>query len=140
MHSHLAQSYPDEGCGILIARPSTTAPIHIHRAIATRNSETVRGEDRYSIDPLDYRSIEAELDRGNDGSRIAAFFHSHPDAPARPSAVDLEMAQGLFDVTRAFYVYAIVRVNQGVPVETRFWRLNVDASQFTELSAQTLAE
>lgn len=101
-------------------------------AAATRNSETHRGEDRFSIHPLDFLAIERELDAAKDGTRIVGFFHSHPDSAARPSSIDVEMAQGLFDVTQAYYVYAITRVDAGRPGETTYWRLARDGSKFVE--------
>ena len=137
MRSHLAPAYPFEGCGVLIGTASATSRVDIFEAIGTRNSELTRGEDRYSIHPSDYAAIERDLLAGKDGARIVGFFHSHPDAPAWPSAVDLEMAQGLFDVTREFYVYAIVSVSGGVAHNAAFWRLVPDASRFVELRATT---
>jgi proteasome lid subunit RPN8/RPN11 len=135
MRSHLANAYPLEGCGVLIGRCSDPQHIDIHRAIGTRNSERNRGEDRYSIDPFDYRAIEHRLRTANDGTRIVGFFHSHPDAPARPSSVDLEMAQGLFEVTREYSVYAIVSVSGGSALNATFWQLASDVSHFIEMNA-----
>lgn len=129
----LVRVYPLEGCGILIGLEGPDGSLRVLRATATRNTETTRGADRYSIDPRDYLAIEEDLKRLADGSRVIGFFHSHPDAPARPSRVDLESAQGLFDVTRTFYVYAIAEVRLGRVADVTVWRLAGDLSGFEKL-------
>ena len=104
-------------------------------AIGTRNAESVRAGDRFVIHPFDLRAVEQDLRAANDGSRTVGYFHSHPDAPARPSATDLEMAKGLFEVAREFFVYAIARVSAESVHEMTLWRLAGDSSQFIELKA-----
>ena len=83
--------------------------------------------DRYELDPLAYMKIEARLQRG---CAVVGFFHSHPDGPPQPSHIDLEMARGLFEVAREFYIYAIQSVSANGPGELACWRLNPMLSGF----------
>ena len=96
-----------------------------------------RSGDRFEIEPLAYGRLERELaDAGaGNGPRIVGFFHSHPGAPARPSSIDLEMALGLFEVAREYYVYAIQSVTAHGAGEPTYWRLQAQRSDFEELYA-----
>jgi len=138
IRAHLIHAYPNEGCGVLIGSTADDR-IEISRAAGARNAEMKRGADRFEIEPRDLMAIERELDARRDGSQVVGFFHSHPDAPARPSVTDLEMARGLFDVTRAFYVYAIARVSAGGFEEISYWRLAEELGGFVELNAAASA-
>ncbi len=131
----LLSAYPLEGCGVLVGKESAEGILEISSAVKVRNSETIRGADRYAIDPRDYLAIETDLAKRRDGTRIVGFFHGHPDAPARPSRVDLEMAQGLFDVARTFFVYAIASVDSNQVHAIRFWKLTQNLNEFVEMKA-----
>ena len=130
IRNHLINSYPLEGCGVLLGPDNATESIQVSRAIGTRNADTIRGHDRFTIDPRDLIKIERELK----GERVVGFFHSHPDAPSIPSATDLDAAQGLFDVARTFYVYAIASVTRDKIAEMRFWRLTDNLERFEEIA------
>ena len=135
LQAHLLRSYPNEGCGVFIGKKLEEASIEILRAAGTRNAEKIRGHDRFSIEPLDYLKIERELDDATERLMIVGFFHSHPDALAIPSATDLDMAQGLFDVTQEYHVYAITSVFNHVVRDTTYWRLSENATHFEALNA-----
>lgn len=135
LQKHLLAAYPHEGCGVLIGRNSDKATLDVTRAAGTRNAEKIRGHDRFSIEPLDYLHIERDMDKARTGLKIVGFFHSHPDAPATPSATDLEMAQGLFDVTQEHFVYSITSIHGASIGNTSYWRLNADATKFEALNA-----
>ena len=132
IYDHLAAAYPLEGCGVLVGIKEQNAA-QIIRAVGTRNADIQRATDKFTIEPLDLLGIERRLGAEWKGFRIVGFFHSHPDAPAQPSVTDLEMAQGLFEVTQEFYIYAIVSIDAGIPQEARYWQLSEDALKFREL-------
>jgi proteasome lid subunit RPN8/RPN11 len=125
------RSYPHECCGVLIARAGN--PWEILQAVALANINKERATDRFEIDPLAYQKVEHECKAA--GSEIAGFFHSHPNGLPRPSPTDLEMARGLFEVTRKYYIYAIQVFNPSAPEQNSLtcWRLNDDASTFIPL-------
>ena len=124
--AHLVAAYPHEGCGALIGTLGDRA--RIERAVGLPNRQAPSTDDRFEIDPLSYGALEAQL-RGTP-QRIIGFFHSHPDGVALPSSIDLEMAQGLFDVAREYFVYAIQVIGADGPGELTFWRLREDRGAF----------
>jgi len=81
--AHARESAPEECCGLLVGTRARVA-----RAIPTRNLRASR--DRYLVDPAEHfaarRAARAE------GLAVVGAYHSHPDGPLRPSAVDLAEA------------------------------------------------
>jgi proteasome lid subunit RPN8/RPN11 len=75
------------------------------------------------VRPSDYKQAEAEAARLK--GELLGFYHSHPDAPARPSQYDLDHAW-------PFFWYVIVSIQQGQPEKMTVWRLADDRSQFHE--------
>lgn len=115
---HAREAYPDECCGALIAREG-----HIVRAVRLPNTTSAGARRRFRIGPSDYRFAEEQAREMN--GTLAGFYHSHPDAPARPSQHDLEHAWPNL-------IYTITAVNGGAPVETTAWRLRDDRSGFDQ--------
>ena len=54
---------------------------------------------------------------------LIGWYHSHPDAPARPSEFDREHAW-------PWYSYIIVSVQKGEPRDTTSWRLHDDRAAY----------
>ncbi len=78
-------AYPYEGCGWLLydrhgwrARPVRNRLIDIAPARARR---------RFEMAPGELIEVLSAVDRAD--TRLVAVYHSHPDAPALPSAADL---------------------------------------------------
>ena len=69
--------------------------------------------------------VRADKAARADGLGVVGFYHSHPDAPARPSEFDREHAW-------VGYCYVIVSVVNGQPQEMRNWKLTDDGSRFDE--------
>jgi proteasome lid subunit RPN8/RPN11 len=126
---HLVACYPREGCGVLVGARANATRIVIHEAAGLPNRSEQAG-DRFEIDPLAYLKLEQRLTHDGGKYSVVGFFHSHPDGPAQPSHIDLEMARGLFAVTRYFYVYAIQSIAGGNARELTCWRLNPLLSAF----------
>lgn len=102
---HARAAYPAECCGVLVGTDSD-----IVDAVRTRN--LADHPHRFLIDPRDH--IEARRDARRRGLRIVGFYHSHPDAPAAPSAVDRAEA------SYAEHFYLIVSVASGRADATLF--------------------
>jgi len=77
--------------------------------------------DRYEIDPRDHIRIQREADAA--GLDIVGYYHSHPDHPAQASRFDTERAW-------AGYVYLIVAVHQGQPVDANAFVAEKDGGPF----------
>lgn len=82
---HHAQTSPEaEVCGLVGARDGHPATCYPVRNIAPEP------ERRYLLDPEQHiGALRAMRDKGEE---LFALFHSHPAAPAEPSATDLELA------------------------------------------------
>jgi proteasome lid subunit RPN8/RPN11 len=67
--------------------------------------------------------MKAELEAQEAGSELIGFYHSHPDAEARPSQYDL-------DYSWPVYSYLIVSVKNRVAGEINCWKIKEDRSAF----------
>lgn len=120
IRAHGAAAYPQECCGALIG--SEAPAVHdVREAWPLDNVAAAARERRFTISAEDYRRAEARA--AERGSALLGFYHSHPDAPARPSSEDLAQAWPNLD-------YIIVSVQQGRPAEISCWRLRADRSRF----------
>src|SRR5690606_28387897 len=83
-------AYPGECCGLLVGIQHRNGDIEVKRAVPSRNLGKAR--DRFEIDP----QLWVDLTRAHRGGpmRVVGLYHSHPDGPAQPSAIDLEAAWG----------------------------------------------
>jgi proteasome lid subunit RPN8/RPN11 len=84
----------------------------------------VEGEQyhRFSIDPRTLMKVEKRA--SDEGRLVLGFYHSHPDAPARPSEYDREHAW-------EFYSYVIVSIAKGQAVDTACWLLDAESRRFS---------
>lgn len=75
---------------------------------------------RYEMDPK--QQIDAMRHMRDNGEELFAIYHSHPDAPAQPSRIDLAQAAypGVF--------YLIVSLNTQGVLEMRGFRLQADTA------------
>jgi proteasome lid subunit RPN8/RPN11 len=77
--------------------------------------------NRFEVTPDDVRLAEkTALQKNVD---LIGWYHSHPDAPARPSEFDREHAW-------PWYSYIIVSVQQGQPKDMNSWRLHDDRAGY----------
>ena len=118
---HGEKDYPYECCGFLIGQyndniksVSATLPVENSREKENRHN-------RFLIPPQEY--IRAERQARAQNLDIIGFYHSHPDAEARPSQYDL-------DHSWPVYSYLIVSVKNGTAGETTSWQLKDDRSAF----------
>ncbi len=118
IRTHGAEGYPDEICGIMVGPRNDRTVTVVKRA---RNIVVERSRDRYEIDPRDHIRIQREADAA--GLDIVGYYHSHPDHPAQASRFDTERAW-------AGYVYLIVAINQGNPVDANAFVADKDGGPF----------
>jgi proteasome lid subunit RPN8/RPN11 len=115
---HGTETYPNECCGALIGRDGS-----VQHAVELPNTTEEGPRRRFLVRPADYMQAETAA-RRLEGD-VLGFYHSHPDAPARPSQYDLDHAWPTF-------WYVIVAVEQGKPAAMTVWQLRDDRSQFDE--------
>jgi proteasome lid subunit RPN8/RPN11 len=123
IRQHGAKSFPYECCGALIER----AGVVIEALPLTNTTSGVEARTFHVISGEGYRDAEARA--RTLGGTLAGFYHSHPDAPARPSARDLEHAWPNL-------LYVIVSIRAGAPGELTVWRLRDDRSGFDKGALQ----
>ncbi len=123
IRAHAQRAYPQECCGFLLGKDDSDHRV-ITKVIAGVNA---RGEEeqhnRFTISPEAF--MRADKTARADRLDVLGFYHSHPDAPARPSAYDLEHAWPV-------YSYIILAVADGEPTEMTCWLLRDDRSGYDQ--------
>ena len=123
MHFHASATYPEECCGLLVG-------VFEDNQRTKRVEEAMRMENvfqkeeryhRYSIDPKEFLAVESAAE--SKALDVVGIYHSHPNAPAKPSQ---------FDTARAWpsLSYVVMEVRDSKPLETRSWILKEDRSEF----------
>lgn len=122
IRAHGAEGYPHEICGIMLGpRVQGTSGRVVTEVRPARNIVTERAHDRYEIDPRDHMRIQREADAAD--LEIIGYYHSHPDHPAQASRFDTERAW-------AGYVYLIVAIHSGQPVDANAFIADKDGGPF----------
>jgi proteasome lid subunit RPN8/RPN11 len=116
IQAHGSDGYPDEICGLMLGNDHVVTDVR-----RARNIIVERSRDRYEIDPLDQIRIQREADAA--GLDVIGYYHSHPDHPAQASRFDTERAW-------AGYVYVIVSIEKGKPVEANAFVADTDGGPF----------
>ena len=122
------KGYPEEVVGFLFGIAGRDE-IVLHRLLEVENRlGAAARHHRYVISPADWSSSETEAKRLE--LDVLGVFHTHPDHPARPSAVDLEFALPNL-------VYVIAAIHKRKWVDVRAWELREDRAQFDECLIRT---
>ncbi len=126
---HAEATYPDECCGVILGNQEPGQRV-VTKLIEIENEwDADERRRRFLITPDQYMQAErAARDLGLD---ILGFYHSHPNAPARPSEFDQEHAI-------PWYVYPIVSVKDGKATEMNGWQLRDDRSGYEPVEIQVI--
>jgi proteasome lid subunit RPN8/RPN11 len=137
VEAHGAEGYPDEICGVLVGRRSEKTVLESKRArnfIGEEGSRwpdlgAERTRDRYELHPQDHMRIEREAEQA--GLEIMGYYHSHPDHPAQAS---------IFDASNSWsgYVYLIVAVEKGKPVDKKAFVADEDGGPFRTVAIEVI--
>jgi len=117
---HAAAAYPEECCGAIVGRSDGRSRV-VTEAWPLANTAVEDHARRFAVGPADYRNVEARAQ--NEGLALLGFYHSHPDAPAKPSQYDLLQAWPNID-------YIIVSVVRAAAADVTCWRLRDDRAAF----------
>jgi proteasome lid subunit RPN8/RPN11 len=118
--AHGARTYPHECCGALLGRDEQDGR-QVLKLLPLRNRRDDSPRNRFELTPEDVRLAEKTAREA--GLDLVGWYHSHPDAPARPSQFDRAHAW-------PWYSYIIVSVRGGEPAEMTSWRLEDDRSTY----------
>ena len=110
------ETYPHECCGALLGNDGEAGREIVDLVpLANRRNDSPR--NRFEVTPEDVQMAEKKAKDLK--LEVIGWYHSHPDAPARPSEFDREHAW-------PWYSYIIVSVQQREPRDTKSWRLRDD--------------
>jgi len=128
---HGAGQFPHECCAFLLrtARNGSKAAQRLLPADNARGDEARR--NRFLITPEVYQSGERVARAA--GLDVLGFYHSHPDAPARPSQYALDHAW-------PWYSYVIVATSRSGAGDVTSWVLEDDRSRFVPEPIEAGAE
>ena len=130
IHAHGVETYPHECCGALLGKDAETAREVVELLpLANRRNDSPR--NRFELTPDDVQMAEKKARELR--LEVVGWYHSHPDAPARPSEFDREHAW-------PWYSYIIVSVQQREPRDTKSWRLRDDRSAYDPEAIESVAQ
>ena len=116
-----AESYPNECCGFLLGKQVNGDKEVISTFPSNNASASAEQYHRFLITPQAY--LECEKFARSKDLDIIGFYHSHPNAAARPSSYDIEHGW-------PWYSYVIVSVKNSKADDVTSWTLREDRSKF----------
>jgi proteasome lid subunit RPN8/RPN11 len=129
IRAHGVETYPHECCGAILGRDADRAREVLGLLpLANRRNDSPR--NRFEVTADDVRL--AEKTAREQQLELIGWYHSHPDAPARPSEFDREHAW-------PWYSYIIVSVPSGQPRDMNSWRLRDDRSAYDSEAIESAA-
>lgn len=120
VREHGERGYPEEVCGMLLGRATGDSRVVVE-AFELENERVDSRANRYAVSARSM--LRAERRAREAGLDVVGYYHSHPDAPARPSGYDLEHA------TWPNISYPIVSVREGKAADLASWVLADDRSE-----------
>jgi proteasome lid subunit RPN8/RPN11 len=123
IREHGERDYPHECCGFLLGETDGQTKTVVKCEPVQNSRESNNRHNRYFIRPEDYMRVEQLARREH--LDIVGFYHSHPNAEAKPSQYDL-------DHSWPFYSYIIVSVKNKKAEKWTSWQLKDDRSTFLE--------
>jgi proteasome lid subunit RPN8/RPN11 len=120
------QAYPHEAVGLLVGR-RVGDDWDVHRLVPAANLATTPAT-QFVLDPMAW--FDAERIAGQAGMSIVGIIHSHPDAPARPSAHD--SASG--DSLGRDFVFFIITITKNGMRDLTAWQW--DGREYQEIIVQ----
>ena len=129
IQAHGVETFPYECCGALLGRDDARGRQVLELfALSNRRDDSPR--NRFEITPEDV--LLAERTAREKKIDLIGWYHSHPNAPARPSEFDREHAW-------PWYSYIIISIRDGAPSEMTSWRLQDDRAAYDPEAIESVA-
>ena len=129
---HAESDRTEECCGLMLGRFADDGTKIVRDLLPIDNArESDARHNRFLIGPMEM--LRGERHARSVGLDIVGIYHSHPNAPAKPSQFDLDHAWPL-------YSYVIVSVTADGAGALRSWELREDRSGFDEERIDNLAD
>lgn len=142
------RAYPNEGCGLLIGRFGANGVKRVARFAELNNDLLGKslmnvptlprdrqgvgaGRTEFVMNPAEYE--RETLTAEKEGLDVVGVIHTHPDHPARPSAIDASQP------FLAQWSNIIVSVEKGRTREMKSWFREWDAEPFREEEIRVVA-
>jgi proteasome lid subunit RPN8/RPN11 len=130
IQAHGVETYPHECCGALLGKESESAREIVELLpLANRRDDSPR--NRFEVTPDDVQMAEKKAQELK--LEVIGWYHSHPDAPARPSEFDREHAW-------PWYSYIIVSVQERRARDAKSWRLRDDRSAYDPEAIESVGQ
>ena len=120
IRAHGVETYPHECCGAILGTDDEGART-VRDLMPLQNRRDDSPRNRFEVTPDDVRL--AEKTAAEKKFDLIGWYHSHPDAPARPSEFDREHAW-------PWYSYIIVSIQKGAPHDMNSYRLQDDRTAY----------
>jgi len=128
---HAESDRTEECCGLMLGRFADDGTKIVRDLLPIDNArESDARHNRFLIGPMEM--LRGERHARGLGLDIVGIYHSHPNAPAKPSQFDLDHAWPV-------YSYIIVSVTADGAGPLRSWELREDRSGFDEERIDNLA-
>ena len=129
---HAESDRTEECCGLMLGRFADDGTKIVRELFPIDNArESDARHNRFLIGPMEM--LRGERHARGLGLDIVGIYHSHPNAPAKPSQFDLDHAWPV-------YSYIIVSVTSDGAGPLRSWELREDRSGFDEERIDPLAD
>ena len=129
---HAESDRTEECCGLMLGRFADDGTKIVRDLLPIDNArESDARHNRFLIGPMEM--LRGERHARSVGLDIVGIYHSHPNAPAKPSQFDLDHAWPV-------YSYIIVSVTADGAGPLRSWELREDRSGFDEERIDPLAD
>jgi proteasome lid subunit RPN8/RPN11 len=120
IEAHGVETFPHECCGALLGLDDDNGR-QILKLMPLENRRNDSPRNRFEVTPGDV--LLAEKTAREKKIDLLGWYHSHPNAPARPSEFDREHAW-------PWYSYIIVSIRDGAPADMTSWRLKDDRAAY----------
>ncbi|MGH9718283.1 MAG: Mov34/MPN/PAD-1 family protein [Candidatus Acidiferrales bacterium] len=130
IRAHGVETYPHECCGAMLGRDGD-AGREVAELLPLANRRDDSPRNRFEVTADDVRL--AEKTAREKRLELIGWYHSHPDAPARPSEYDRDHAW-------PWYSYVIVGIQKGEPKDMTSWRLHDDREAYDSETIETAEE